>query len=129
MCKPGGSVIITTPNKTNAIRIIGMIFRSSISSKSNFKQEGGHISVKGLNEWLRIVRKGGFIVEDIKRGALIYGGPRYNCHPVLFAFVLIVDCILEFLPLGKHFSESVTLKLRKPNDEDNKLRAFYAPKT
>jgi ubiquinone/menaquinone biosynthesis C-methylase UbiE len=108
--KLGGLAIITTPNKSNMVRIFR---RKNISSISNFKKKNVHISLKGLAEWLKIVRKTGFIVKGIKRGALIFGGNRYNSHPILFAFIMIVDRILNILPFGKFFAEAFTLQLRK----------------
>lgn len=126
--KPGGLTIITTPNSNNSLVKIA----SRITSKKRIKlipdsvTEGGytqekldnetlhgHISVKGFSEWMKIFRKSGFSVEHIKRGSMLFGGPKYNNHPLFFAFFLIIDKIFDWLFFTKSFSEAHTYKLRK----------------
>ena len=74
----------------------------------------GHISVKGLSEWIKIIQAQRFEVENIRRGSLIFGGPKYNAHPVLFAVMLILDRIFDYLPFMLNFTENIAFKLRKP---------------
>lgn len=126
--KPGGLTIITTPNSNNSLVKIA----SRITSKKRIKlipdsvTEGGyaqekldnetrhgHISVKGFSEWMKIFRESGFSVEHIKRGSMLFGGPKYNNHPLFFAFFLIIDKIFDWLFFTKSFSEAHTYKLRK----------------
>lgn len=126
--KPGGLTIITTPNSNNSLVKIA----SRITSKKRIKlipdsvTEGGyaqekldnetrhgHISVKGFSEWMKIFRESGFSVEHIKRGSMLFGGPKYNNHPLFFAVFLLIDSIFDWLPFTKTFSEAHTYKLRK----------------
>jgi len=126
--KPGGLTIITTPNSNNSLVEIA----SRITSKKRAKlfsdsgaEDGyakdklynetghGHISIKGFTEWMKIFRESGFSVEHIKRGSMLFGGPKYNNHRLFFAVFLIIDKIFDWLPFTKTFSEAHTYKLRK----------------
>jgi 2-polyprenyl-3-methyl-5-hydroxy-6-metoxy-1,4-benzoquinol methylase len=110
--KPGGISIITTPNSENLIvRIKDKLFPRKTQIEID---NGEHISLKGLKEWINIARKTGFNVLNVYRGALIFGGPRYNRHPILFAFVILIDRIMDFIPFANNCGEAVTLNLRKP---------------
>jgi len=126
--KPGGLTIITTPNSNNSlVKIASRItskkrtkFISYSVTEDEFAQEKldnetghGHISIKGLSEWMKIFRESGFAVEHIKRGSMLFGGPKYNNHPFFFAFFIIVDKIFDWLFFTKTFSEAHTYKLRK----------------
>jgi hypothetical protein len=76
--------------------------------------EGGHISLQGLNEWIQMAKETGFEVRAVRRGALIFGGHAYNRRPVLFALVLLVDRLLDVLPVFGNWGEAITLMLVKP---------------
>jgi len=122
--KPGGLAIITTPNLDNSlVKIIRWItskkIESSVRKDGHAEEEHanetghGHISVKGLSEWIKIFQESGFAVEQIKRGSMLFGGPKYNRHPLLFSFFLIFDKIFDWLHFPKKLSEAHTYKLRK----------------
>ena len=110
--RPGGIAIITTPNSDNLImRIKNKLFpRKTQIGITNDE----HISLKGLKEWINIARKEGFDVLNVCRGALIFGGQRYNHHPILFAFIILIDRMIDFIPFTNNCGEAVTLNLRKP---------------
>jgi len=121
--KPGGAAIITTPNKYNPILRFSHMFNFLVKYKEKdfshkIKEDSRlgaeHISVKGLNEWIKIVKAVGFKVEGIRRGSLIAGGHRYNAHPVICSAILILDRILDCLPFTHNITENITFKLRKP---------------
>lgn len=78
-----------------------------------FEEGKGHISVKKMKVWLALFRDTGFIVQRIRRGSLLLGGPRYNRHPLLFALLLLIDQLFDHLPLTKNFTEAHTYQLRK----------------
>jgi len=126
--KPGGLIIITTPNSKNSLVEIASVITSKKRAKlfsdprpeDGYAQEKlynetghGHISLKGFPEWMKIFRESGFSVEYIKRGSMLFGGPKYNNHPLFFAVFLIIDKIFDWLPFTKTFSEAHTYKLRK----------------
>lgn len=124
--KPGGMSILATCNDSNPIRTLGKLFKSRIASKSQVHQhekpiEGfpghGHVSAKGLRQWVKMVKNQGFIVEGIRRTNIFFGGPRYDKHPIVFAFVLLIDNILDCLPFTSNISERFILKMRKPNEK------------
>jgi ubiquinone/menaquinone biosynthesis C-methylase UbiE len=108
--KPGGIAIVTTPNKTNRLQQVVRFFQGGLREE---RQEGDHISVKGIDEWMKLAQATGFGILKIRRGSLIFGGYKYNQYPVLFAFVVIVDRLFDFIPFFKNWSEAVTLKLIK----------------
>lgn len=130
--KPGGLTIITTPNSNNSLVKIANRITSKKRIKlipdsvpeSGYAQEQldnetlhGHISVKGYSEWMKIFRESGFSVEHIKRGSMLFGGPKYNNHPLFFAFFLIIDKIFDWFFFTKSFSEAHTYKLRKTDEK------------
>jgi ubiquinone/menaquinone biosynthesis C-methylase UbiE len=108
--KPGGIAIVTTPNKTNRLQQVVRFFQDRLREEA---QEGDHISVKGIDEWITLARATGFGILKVRRGALIFGGYKYNQYPVLFAFVVIVDRLFDFIPFFKNWAEAITLKLVK----------------
>ena len=126
--KPGGLTIITTPNSKNSLVEVASVITSKKRAKlfsdprpeDGYAQEKlyngtghGHISLKGFPEWMKIFRESGFSVEYIKRGSMLFGGLKYNNHPLFFAVFLIIDKIFDWLPFTKTFSEAHTYKLRK----------------
>ena len=112
--KPGGVVIITTPNADSVVH--------RIMNKKNLEKEkkdigkDEHISVKGLREWVAIAERKGFCFLAVRRGALIFGGHKWNKHPVFFAIVILIDKMLDFMPFAKNWGEAITLKLSKPKE-------------
>jgi 2-polyprenyl-3-methyl-5-hydroxy-6-metoxy-1,4-benzoquinol methylase len=117
--KSGGTAIITTPNPSSMmIKLAGVLRNAGLLAKTQDleadPQDGGHISLQGLNEWIQMAKKTGFEVRAVRRGALLFGGHAYNRHPVLFALVLLADRLLDVLPIFRNWGEAVTLKLVKP---------------
>lgn len=120
----GGLAIVTTPNKSNAaVKLYQTLSgrKKSPQTKSNepedrYPHEGhGHISLKSLGEWADLFRRKGFLMEKIKRSSVIFGGARYNPHPIFFSIMLVLDKIFDWLSFMKNFSEAHTYLLRKPN--------------
>jgi SAM-dependent methyltransferase len=116
--KSGGTAIITTPNPSSTmiklasvLRSAGLLMKPQVLETA---QDGGHISLQGLNEWIQMAKETGFEVRAVRRGALLFGGHAYNRRPMLFALVLLADRLLDFLPAFGNWGEAVTLKLVKP---------------
>lgn len=108
--KQGGAAIVTTPNKTNRLLQAARFFQDDFQEET---QKGEHVSVKGIDEWMKLSRAAGFGILKVRRGALLFGGYRYNRYPALFSFVVIVDRLFDYIPFFKNWSEAVTLKLIK----------------
>ncbi|MCK9595076.1 MAG: class I SAM-dependent methyltransferase [Candidatus Omnitrophica bacterium] len=128
--KPDGTAIITTPNDSNMVvrlkNMFGRIFRRKTSdrmneadseaSKAEYRKVGfGHISVKGLREWIRILSDSGFKTEHIKRGSLLLGTPRQDVKRVIAGLFILAEVILDRLPFLRNLSEDVILGARKRN--------------
>ncbi|HTU00910.1 MAG TPA: class I SAM-dependent methyltransferase, partial [Candidatus Sulfotelmatobacter sp.] len=111
--KSGGTAILTTPNEDSRVKALGRWLRGGAPGVADDSHV--HISTKGLRQWVRLAAETGFRVTAIRRGALIFGGPRYNRHPVLFAGVLLLDRALDLLPGAGHLAEAMTLNLVKPD--------------
>ena len=122
--KDRGALIISTPNKSNSFLKIAKLFRSlglwknkSTNQIDNisppFGKGFGHISTKSLSELIDIFRKAKFKIESIKRGAPIAGGVYYDSLSFLFAMLIILDVVLDYLPFTHNFTEEVIMKLRK----------------
>lgn len=123
LLKPNGLAIITTPNSDNTF--IDMLrfllgkgkrqINTPVDKNAPTPPDGyGHISVKSKKEWCKIFRKQGFALDYIRRGSLVFGGPRYNDHPIIFSLLMFVDQICDYLFFMKSFSEALTYNFRKP---------------
>ncbi|MFH1201759.1 MAG: class I SAM-dependent methyltransferase [Candidatus Omnitrophota bacterium] len=132
--KPEGLAIITTPNQSTLIlrlkKLLRPLFLKSWKINSDYPKEienpnfgllgnshseiaYGHISVRSLNEWIRIFRDCKFKVEEIKRGALLFGTPQQDKRRTIFALVLLIEILLDKLFFLKNLSEDVIISLRK----------------
>ncbi len=115
--KSGGTAIVTTPNPSSVMIKLASVLRSAglLMKPQGLEtdQDGGHISLQGLSEWIRMAKQTGFEVRAVRRGALLFGGHACNRRPVLFALALLADRLLDVLPVFRNWGEAVTLKLVK----------------
>jgi len=121
--KAGGSVIITTPNAKHILARLGKKVKSykPRNAAENIVTEeytysdliGNHISVKSLGEWEDIFKKYGFIIEKRKRGGLLFGGRNFDKHRLAFAFILVVEEVLDRIPFWPNLSEDIIVLLKK----------------
>jgi len=108
-----GLAIITTPNGSNLLTLVGRLFKRIPKGREVNEEKSEHISVKAWREWVRLFKKAGFSVERVLRGSLIIGGPAYDHFSALFGIILIIESILDLIPLGRDFAEQFTLVARK----------------
>lgn len=119
--KHGGVAIIATPNLGNPIASLKRLLRFGSpvvdippvsGCKSGMAHD--HISVKSRCEWVRLMKESGFRIESMRRGALFFGGAKYDSHPACFGISVLLDAVLDYLPFMVGFTENITFKLRKP---------------
>ncbi|MCK5506346.1 MAG: class I SAM-dependent methyltransferase [Thermodesulfovibrionia bacterium] len=123
--KDDGTFIISTPNSDNLLVKISSLFKgpdksSDINIIAEEKQgqnndhiHDDHISTRGVSAWKQTFISSGFSVKSMKRHSILYGGNKYNRHRILFAFIMLMDSILDRFPFGYSLSEGVTYKLKK----------------
>lgn len=107
-----GSVIITTPNGSSFLTLIGRQFRRILKGEVD-EEKSVHISVKAWREWVRLFEKSGFSVEKVLGGSLVWGDPVYDRFSALFGIILIIESILDLVPLGRDFADQLTFVARK----------------
>lgn len=73
-----------------------------------------HISTKSKKEWIDIFKKNGFKIISTKgTGGILFGSPSVDEYRILFALTVILDTLLEKLPLSYLWSEILFFELRK----------------
>jgi 2-polyprenyl-3-methyl-5-hydroxy-6-metoxy-1,4-benzoquinol methylase len=105
-------IIATTPNNKNIIKYPFLFLKKRISKvniegatrtlteeEKGFKSEEQHIHVFGPMELRESLKKAGF--NNIKqfRGSLVFGGEWFDTKPILFSLVVILDKLLDLLPI------------------------------
>lgn len=124
--RSGGIIIITTPNfgyKNFLPRVIREKFKKKILNRSYKKMPvydskprvelpyEKHVAVKKIRDWVDLLRKVGFTVEELKRGSIVYGGSFFDNHVKSMGVLLILDNILDHLTYN--YSWDVIIKARK----------------
>jgi len=74
----------------------------------------GHISVKPLKNWLRIIDNAKLSVERVAgTGGPFFGSPLIDAHRVLFALMVLFDTLFEWLSFSYIWSENLLFELKK----------------
>lgn len=93
--------------------MVGRLFKRISKGREVNEEKGEHISVKAWREWVRLFKKAGFSVQRALRGSLIIGGPVCDHFPALFGIILIIESILDLIPLGRDLADQFALVARK----------------
>lgn len=112
--KPGGKAIITTPNPESIFLKLSKVSKYFGKSRKISFDRKDHISVKSFSKWKDLFLAHGFLLEIRKRGALFLGGPKYDSHRILFALAIILETILDKIPIWWNLSEDIIVLLKKP---------------
>lgn len=127
--KPEGLAIITTPNKNNLVSKLGkFLFKAksnplkneelvNLSYPDSEPKKAGydHISVKSLGEWEKLFQDCGFRIENIGQSSILAGCPGQEKYRVIFAFFLLLEVLLDQLPLRQSLFEDIIVSIRKSN--------------
>lgn len=127
--KPGGYVLVTTPNPNNMITRLGYAINQitggglkrnfwkgydSVSAPALSAEVGyGHVSVHPYGVWRTWLEQTGFIVERKVRGSAIFGGPFFDRHRFMTGCLMFIDPLLDRLPGKFLLSESLGMLCRK----------------
>lgn len=130
--KRGGYLIVHLPSPDNLIgRLMRLVDRYVVGGRLSkfaqdhsseptlgvvFKEHGalGHVSELPYKEWCRLFGVNGFTVERVERGSGLVGqAPAIDILYPLFALVLLLEPILDYLPCKHLFSHDFMLLLKK----------------
>ncbi|MCA9371288.1 class I SAM-dependent methyltransferase [Candidatus Woesebacteria bacterium] len=110
--KKGGFLILSTPNSKNFIKYPFLFLKKYITNKNNeivakyltkkeetFKlaEEEQHLYIFSHNELKQALMHVGFSKVFSLRGAVVFGGPFLDNHPLLFAATIVLDVFLDFM--------------------------------
>lgn len=122
--KPDGLVIITTPNQDSlALKLKQLLCLSTKKGNSTLTHSSEahqaragyeHISVMGLKGWTKMLAQHNFRVEKISKGSLLFGSSRQDTQRGKIALALLLETLLDRIPLLYNFSEDVIIAARKP---------------
>lgn len=113
--KNSGVAIVSTPNKSNPMMRVrkSLWFLKPPEDERRNTSGDEHISVSGLNDWVRVFKGEGFKIEKICRGSLLFGGNQIDSPRFIFLIALLFDIVFDFLPFAKNWSENIIFCLRK----------------
>ncbi len=132
--KPGGHAIVSTPNEKSFQKFVlhKLLPKKAESNMQNsrntgFARHGGkgenfdfvdwdkeaHISVYGAVQWKRIVKQTNFEIEKFT-GSSFYGGlPLFEKSPFVIGSMILLDSLIDKLPLHPHFQTCIIMDLEK----------------
>lgn len=110
----GGYFLLSTPNSKNMVKY-PLYFIKSIAAKFHEKElkktlttkeeefklaeEEQHLFVFTYNSLKKNLQKTGFEVYATPRSTTFFGGPFFDKHRLIFAFVMMMDCLFDLLSL------------------------------
>jgi len=133
LLKPGGVAIISTPNEKSIQKfILEKMLPKKIggqlddSRSLGFSRHGtstkldhddwdseAHISIYGAKQWKNITKKSKLKLNNMT-GSAFYGGmPAFEKYPFVMGSMMILDSIIDLLPLHPHFQTCVIMDLKK----------------
>lgn len=84
--------------------------------EKSFKEHGalGHVTVFSYKEWCRIFKENGFTIDRVERGSGLLGQhPAFDRLYPLFALVLLLEPLLDYLPYKHLFCNEFLLSLKR----------------
>jgi SAM-dependent methyltransferase len=114
--RPGGHLAFTTPNEPNLFQLgFYGIKRERPGSLNHSEPVGysddgtplyGHVTLKTNSQWDALLDRHGFDLQDFGRGAIWYGGHRFQNHPVFFYLQRRFEDLLDDLP--RHWTRNIS---------------------
>jgi SAM-dependent methyltransferase len=134
LLKPGGSVILSTPNEGRLIDKIVASLPPPFKNKyfaaretgftrhgPNFHLDSGtwdheaHISLHSYADWVKIFNKAGFTVNKVDGSSIFGGNPAIGNHPSLLGLTILADSFIDKLPIKPYLQMCLIVKLSKDN--------------
>jgi 2-polyprenyl-3-methyl-5-hydroxy-6-metoxy-1,4-benzoquinol methylase len=125
---PGGGFLLSTPNGNNWIKYPFFFIKKFVEqrntrqlesnltqSEETFKlaEEEQHINVYNHANLKEQLVKAGFKIEKMPRSSLVFGGEFLDNHPSLWALVMLLDVILDYLPFPQLGWDSIFFCLKE----------------
>jgi len=115
--KNSGVTFISTPNESSFVK---KVMKFSKFVRGGLKEEiskpydyDEHINVRSFKVWKTLFESIEFKIEKVKRHSILYGGYKHNRRRLLFAAMIVLDWILDYLPFMQNFSEGIIFKLKR----------------
>lgn len=127
--KSDGAVLLSTPNPRNRIKSLIPRFLQERARGGPVAPPPGpgpapppagrpslhfdHVKEYTFPELRAMAEQTGFVIEEARRGFLLYGGEWFDRHPVVWGGTLCLDRVLDALPGTLGFTWDFVVKLRK----------------
>jgi len=124
--KPGGRLIISTPNGTSLPNLLSKWSPSTLEREQDFTRHGksfkvdsntwdndAHISLFGFFKWKRLFQNHGFEIDGVE-GSSIFGGSRFvSNRPFLLGLAILLDSLIDLIPIKPHLQMCLIASLKK----------------
>lgn len=124
--KPNGRLIISTPNGSSLPNLLSKWSPSAIEREQDFTRHGNsyevdsstwdneaHISLFGYFKWRELIKDHKFKIDKVE-GSSIFGGSRFvSNRPFLLGIAILVDSIIDLIPIKPHLQMCLILSLKK----------------
>jgi 2-polyprenyl-3-methyl-5-hydroxy-6-metoxy-1,4-benzoquinol methylase len=124
--KPGGTLILATPNAGNLISRLAQVLRLAKAVPPDEQElrtqlkEGtldaemhGHINERSARYWRAGLASAGFTVEKILPVTPRYGGEAISKRPLWFAMTLLLQAVARHVPYGYQLSWDLIVCARR----------------
>ncbi len=120
--KPGGCLIMTTPNPDN--KMGGLVPPGFRKKWSKWTGEKGvveatgdephdyvhHIGERGVEVWVQMLKENGFKPLELRRCDFIYGSEHFDRRPMLMGLSILLDSVLDKITYNYSWDVAIRAK-------------------